>query len=191
MNGWDTLERLVYQDLPLYSPAAEERTNEVYGELYPESLLACLQWMQLRETDTFIDFGSGFGKIALEVFSLGIASEVIGLELSQARHEIAQIAHQRLLQLAPMLFEDRTLAFFQADFLQWPLYKIKSAVLYICATAFSIKLLQALSQAINQCPNIRMLCTLRPLPGLKHLKYQHRIRVEASWDSAFAYFYKS
>lgn len=60
-----------------------------YGELTPNSFRQLMDAVELGSDDTFVDLGSGAGKLVLQAaLTFGVA-RAIGVELGEVRHEIA------------------------------------------------------------------------------------------------------
>lgn len=163
--------------------------SESYGEILYQSMNKLLAIMPLSESDVFVDFGSGVGKIVAQVFLNSAVKEAYGIEIRSSLHEQAIIASQRIYQDLPEFYSgNRKLHFLMGDFLDIPLPKI--TVAFINSTCFTQKLLLSLGNVLNHIPSIHTVFSTRPIGSLQDLKFKNAVRVECSWDSALCYVYK-
>jgi SAM-dependent methyltransferase len=63
-----------------------------YGEMLPQGMRALIAATRLRSNDTFVDVGSGSGKLVLQAAADAGVARSVGLELSPTRHAMAQRA---------------------------------------------------------------------------------------------------
>lgn len=63
-----------------------------YGEMLPQGMRALMAATRLRSNDTFVDVGSGSGKLVLQAAADAGVARSVGLELSPTRHAMAQRA---------------------------------------------------------------------------------------------------
>ena len=166
----------------------DQNVCPTYGELLFPSLAKLLKSLKLNENDTFLDLGSGLGKLAMMVFYLSSVQQVKGIEASMP---LFKISNQKLNQFKSdcfHLFEGgRILNIEYGNFLEADLHK--TTIAYACSTCFSSRLLNKIGIKMNQTPSIRYVLSLRPLPSLTRLKFLRVEEIECSWDSALCYIY--
>merc|ERR1719191_1491924 len=80
--------------------AREKNTtfHATYGEFHAEGVSALLDALNVTGDDVFCDLGSGTGKVVMQAFLERRTREAIGVELSEARHENAIHARDRLAE---------------------------------------------------------------------------------------------
>jgi SAM-dependent methyltransferase len=166
----------------------DQKICVTYGELLFPSLALLLNSLPLTEHDTFLDMGSGLGKLAIMAFYLGPMPRVRGIEASLALYEQSIKPLAQLKIDCPELFAGlRRLKFEYGNFLEADLSDI--TVAYCCSTCFSQSLLCEIGHKVNKTPSIRYLLSLRPVPTLTRLKFKKVVELECSWDSALCYVY--
>ena len=62
--------------------------NPVYGEISPEGVGILIAALNVTETDTVYDLGSGFGRFLVQTFLEIRVARAVGVELSGKRHEV-------------------------------------------------------------------------------------------------------
>jgi len=80
--------------------------QKTYGEFTSEGVDVLLETLNVSSGDVFCDLGSGAGKVVMQAYLQRRPKEAIGIELSEARHKLAEVAHSRLLTLAPAVASD-------------------------------------------------------------------------------------
>jgi hypothetical protein len=162
--------------------------SETYGEILYPSINKLISLVTLTDQDVFVDYGSGVGKIAAQVFLNTPVKEAIGIELLPGLHEQAMAAGNRLAEDLPGFYaNDRKLTFILGDFLKTHLPTATVAV--VCAPCFPQVILNALGQMLENTPSIHTIFTLRPISTIKRLPFKRAVRVEGSWDTSLCYVY--
>jgi hypothetical protein len=153
-----------------------------YGEIIPGQLARLLS--NHRELTTFIDLGSGKGNLCMEACSISHLQSVIGLELLPDR--IAQSLklkkeHSNLMKHCQFYLHDLCTAFTAHK---------TPALAYLCATCFTIDLLEKLSVWLTDDKLIKSIITLKPLPlNATYWKVSKIGMVFCTWDSTVYYQY--
>lgn len=162
---------------------------ETYGEILYESIVHLLSQMTLSEQDSFLDLGSGLGKVVIQVFLQSAVKESRGIEIIPELYDQSIIASQKIKEALPVFFEkERKLTFQLGSFLEIPLHG--ASILLIGSVLFSPAMLCALGKIIDSTDSIHTVLTLRPILTLKRLTFKKVIRVECSWDTALCYLYQ-
>jgi hypothetical protein len=180
----------VYEYAHIRSEESIKQNNipETDGEILFPSVNKLLEIMALKADDSFIDLGSGAGKVVAQVFLQSGVKEAYGIELLPALYQQAVVAAEKIQQdLSAFYQEGRKLTFLQGDFLEMPLPQ--ATVVLICSTCFSQPMLESLGYIINGMPSVRLILTLRPISTLNRLRFKKTVRIECSWDSALCYIY--
>jgi hypothetical protein len=174
-----------------YQPG-EKESNEVnkvfltYGEILYPSVNKFLNYMDITEDDVFYDLGSGIGKVALQVFLKTPVKKAFGLEASESRTAMAQKVYNNVKQEFPELFENgRELGTSVANFLEADLSD--ATIIYSCSTCFSEELLSDMGKAIDRCPNIRYVVSLKQIPS--KVPFDRILEIECTWDKTKCYVY--
>lgn len=172
----------------IHTQRAFTNINETYGEIFYAGIDKLLSVMNLSEKDVFVDYGSGLGKVVIQVFLKSLVKEAYGIEISAELHQHAASIAQKTQKDLPEFYNDgRKLTFLQGDFLKTPI--TTATVALVTATCFTQPLLAALGQVIEHTPSIHTVLSLRPIHTLQRLTFQKTIRIECSWDTALCYVY--
>jgi hypothetical protein len=170
------------------SSSVTSSISETYGEILPSGIDKLLSEICLCEDDVFYDFGSGLGKLAVQVFLKSDVKQVVGIELLPALHQQAVAAALKLKHDLPRFFDDnRNITFIVGSFLDAPSHD--ASVILLASPCFSPSLMQSVETLVNSLPNLRAVLTLRPMHGLKNLTYKKSIHIQCSWDAALCYLY--
>lgn len=163
---------------------------DVYGEVLYPSVDKLLSAVPLSDTDVFVDYGSGLGKMVIQVFLKSLVKEAYGIEILPELNQQALIAAHRLQHDLPEFFENqRKLTFLSGSFLELRL--ASPTVAMIVSTCFTQSVLNALGTIIEATPSLHTVLTLRPIRTLKRLPFKKTIRIECSWDTVLCYVYSN
>ncbi|KTD35856.1 hypothetical protein Lnau_0840 [Legionella nautarum] len=194
INDTDTLCQhyltILYHEVQQKNPIITGNLCETYGEILYPSVNKLLSAIQLSDADVFVDYGSGVGKMLIQVFLKTVVKEAYGIEIVPELHQQALNAAQRLQQELPDFYQNnRKLTFWLGNFLEIPIPSATVAI--IVSTCFSQPLLNALGKIIEATPSIHTVLSLRPVSTLQRLPFKKAIAVECSWDSALCYIYST
>jgi hypothetical protein len=179
-----------------YAYTSEEKINQekdfvfsIYGEILPPSIDYLLSIIKLTEKDTFVDLGSGIGKICLQVFMNSEVNKIYGIEVCEHRHSIALNALKRAKRESPILFKkDKEILFIKENFLNFDFSN--ATVLLMCSTCFNDDLMTILGNKINETATIRCAISLRQLCNIDRLTLFKKVNILTSWsDSSPCYIY--
>jgi hypothetical protein len=181
---------MIYQAIPrtVELSSSKRMIAETYGEILYPSVNRLLSQVKLTEQDVFCDFGSGLGKLALQVFMLTPVRAVHAIEIIPALHAAAARAEERLRSDLPQFYaDDRKLVLTLGSFLNVPIQS--ATVVLLGSPCYSPDMLDTVAARIDSIQGVRTVLSLRPLFALKRLRFQHVIRIECSWDTALCYLY--
>lgn len=167
---------------------ARENVSQTYGELLYPSVKKMLGEFNPKESDVFLDLGSGLGKCALQAFMQTPVKKVLGIEASDRLFEQSHVAFLKLKNDFPFFWQgDRQLELMHDNFLtaDWQ----DTSLVYTCSTCFTQNLLAEIGRKINQHTSVQQAMSLRPLPTLTRLKLKNVFSVECSWDSSLCFHY--
>jgi hypothetical protein len=180
---------ILYHDVQR-NRASVENICESYGEILYPGVDKLLSAIKLSVQDIFVDYGSGLGKMVIQVFLKSLVKEAYGIEIVPELHQHALHAAQRLKQELPEFYEEnRKLTFLVGNFLEIPLTKVTVAL--INSTCFTQQLLNDLGKQIEHTPSIHTVLSMRPIHTLERLPFKKTVRIECSWDTALCYIYGS
>ena len=163
---------------------------ESYGEILYPSVDKLLSAIELSDRDVFVDYGSGLGKIVIQIFLKSLVKEAYGIEILPELHLHALNASQRLQHDLPEFYKnERKLTFLLGNFLEIPLSK--ATVALVNSTCFTQQLLSDLGKIIEHTRNIHTVLSLRPIHTLQRLVFKKSIRIECSWDTTLCYIYRN
>lgn len=164
------------------------RGNEIYGELYYNSIVKLQKYLGLSKHDHFLDVGSGLGKVVFQIFLESDIASVNGIEINYNRYAVSHQIKELMVQQLPLIFrQNGSIDLIHGDFLQRKFDDI--TVLYLCANAFSFEFINAIVDKINEMPNVKKVVSSRKLPHLKHFLLNDKIFLHATWASTSCYIY--
>merc|ERR1711963_964671 len=84
-------------------------TGDAYMETAAEGVPVLLDAIasfgeNLGASDTFVDLGSGLGKLVLQVFLTTDVGRAVGIEIIEERHHLASMARKAALGLGPTIY---------------------------------------------------------------------------------------
>ena len=134
----------------------------LYGELTPLGFRKLAARIKLVANDSFVDCGSGLGRLCFQAVSEFSCRAACGVEFAASRHELAVEAAAQLpeaISSCVKLVEGdcSDAALWAAD---GPLDG--TTVVYLGSLMFSAELMDALARRIETCPApLRAICTLK------------------------------
>jgi len=179
---------ILYHESEIKGISTTHDVCQIYGEILYPGVDKILAVIQPSESDVFVDYGSGLGKMVLQVFLKSLVKAAYGIEIVPELYQHACNATQRLQQDLPGFYQQgRTLSFLSGDFLQ---VRIATATIaMVTSTCFSQSLLNQLGTIFEQTPSIHTVLSLRPFKTLERLAFRRTIRIESSWDTVLCYVY--
>lgn len=132
------------------------RSSPTYGEIHPSAVERLLEHLQLGKRDVLYDFGSGIGKVVLQVAMSEAVRRIVGIELVAGRHAIAERVLARAR--ARDLLRTRRVDLLDADFMRVDVSD--ATVVYTCSTAFSDPFMRSLARRLARLrPGLRLVTT--------------------------------
>jgi SAM-dependent methyltransferase len=168
------------------SDSEHAKGNEIYGELYYQSVEKLLKHLKIGSSDHFLDIGSGLGKLIFQVFLTTPAYAVTGVEINAKRYAISNQVKTLMMNRQDVVGKG-ILNIIEGDFLYIHFKDVTIA--YVCSTVFSYELLEAIGQKINAMSTVHTVVSLRKLPGLLNFKLSKTLLLQGTWDSTFCYIY--
>jgi hypothetical protein len=181
---------ILYHNAQRKNDAVANNVCETYGEVLYPGVDKFLSLIQPSNRDVFVDYGSGFGKMVIQVFLKSLVRAAYGIESVPELHQHASNAAQRLKNELPEFYQNRRkLDFILGNFLEVPLTTVTIA--FVSSTCFTQSLLNALGKKLELTPSVHTVLSLRPISVLERLSFKRTIRIECSWDSALCYVYSN
>jgi len=120
------IDSIYQQSTGFQSYSSEEKNNYmaedicyVYGELLYPSTVKLIKKLNLNESDTLLDLGSGLGKFALQVFVSSCVGNIVGIEATKPLFDQSQVMLAKLKKEVPFFWEpNRTLNLIYGNFLE-------------------------------------------------------------------------
>ena len=153
------------------------RGSATYGELQPTATLRLLASLALTPDDVFVDLGAGIGKVALAAAMYTPVGHARGVELSEERVSLANIARQRAVDARRV--DPRRYSVRCDDICTAAVNDV--TVAYTCSTAFSTRFLMRLASHVATAPRIRCFLTFRDLDPHPAWRLDHVVRLDVSW----------
>jgi len=159
-----------------------------YGEILFPSMEKIIQTISFHDHDIFIDYGSGLGKIAAQVFLSTPAKAVYGIEIEPELYESSiRSTNHIAAELPEFYYPNRKLEFFCGDFLSYPLPN--ATIIMVASPCFGLSMINQLAKRFDEEPNLRYIISLRPIDQMKRLSFKKAIPVQGTWDKALCYIY--
>ena len=168
-----------------YQPGEKEENKKhkiflTYGEISYSSMDVIIKNLSIQKNDVFYDLGSGIGKIPLYFYLKTPVKKASGIEASVERQYYADNVYQAVKQKFPKLFnEERELYTLQGNFLKADISD--ASIVYSCSTCFDEELLTEMGKILDNCPNLRYVISMKPIPLLS-LILTEVLEVECTWD---------
>jgi len=185
MNDVTATLRRLYRGVDGYEIGARQerriertRSSATYGEIMPAASVQLIDALELGPTDTFVDLGSGVGKLVMTAALRSDVGRAIGVELGRDRHRDA-VSVVRAAEadgvLTPGVVELRN-----QDILRTSL--AGATVLYTCSTAFPYEFTERVAQRVGRLRRPVRFVTLQELdcdvPGFALAQV---LRLDMSW----------
>lgn len=167
-----------------------------YGEITAEGVRQLLQSMGLGNDDTadvFYDAGSGVGRLVAQLYLEHRALNVIGVELSKQRHDMAVESWQRLQESVGESTEQ--VRFLNEDVLETDFSD--ATHIYLSSLCFPRDVIDAIQVKLITCAdagNLRVVAALSDLTLLEHSENQrwakHQKEIRMTWGGSRVRIYK-
>ena len=160
----------------------------LYGEITALGFRSLAARLQLASSDSFVDLGSGLGRVVFQAVREHGVARSVGVEMAGSRHELAEAA----LASENADIADRV-ALVAADCSDPALWRAPDAllrgitVIYMGSLMFSPELMTRLAQLIESSPSVRAVATLkrftddRPPGGFRECSDAEKC--ETSWTA--------
>ena len=192
---------------PLLSEDEEDMVDasggsHIYGEITPAGVDQLLGWIGRRLCNlgftqlpclggscdkfhdwTFVDLGSGVGRMVLHVAMRWGASRSCGVELSQSRHAVATSVAS--LAAEQGLVSSQRVEFVCCDLLRaQPHLRGNNVGVYCASLLFDDEVMHKLASMLDSHTNVRWVASLRELPSqsMSDLRLDTVLRLPMSWD---------
>lgn len=166
--------------------ASYGENEQIYGELNFYAARHLLSKLNIKEEDSILDIGSGFGRFIIQSFLESKAQAVYGVELNQKRYDIAAKAISRLHSYNHDT-NNRILKNIFADITKIEAPNVTH--IYTCSTVFPPILLHKIGDLVNFSKTIKKVASLRKIPNLANHKLANIIYLSCSWETVPCYIY--
>jgi hypothetical protein len=193
---------------PTLTPSEEEEVDasggsHIYGEITSDGVNILMSWVsgRLREHITgkpwsFVDLGSGVGRMCMQVYLAWGAACATGVELSRTRHEAAERAAQMAVQMGALPPSGNGLRFVCSDLLLASEHLEGGSGrgwvgVYIASLLFDEKMMSKVDELLERSSQVLWVATLQRLPDREgaSLRLDGTLRVPMSWGDACVYLY--
>lgn len=173
--------------------AEKDKVFLTYGEILYPSLNKIINYMDINENDVFYDFGSGVGKVALQMLLNTPIKKAVGIEAHKKRNDVAVKVYQQVKKEFKELLENRHLDCLNTNFLE---VDVKDAtIIYTCSTLFEPVLLADIARIVDTCPNMKYLISIPSVKfdyahvPTKNLLVEEIMDIDCTWDKTVCYIY--
>ena len=180
---------ILYQKLPKHNDNQNRQIiADTYGEVLAPEINKLITHFNFCQDDTFLDLGSGNGRITAYIFLSTKIKAAYGIELQPSLYQQAHMLAIQIKKDFSGLLAQRQIQFYQGNFLSTSFCNANS--LFINSTCFHPSLLSKLTKLINENQQIHTILSLRPLPKLT-LPFKKIFNLECSWDTARCHVYSN
>lgn len=131
----------------------------IYGEIVSKGIRRLFDKINLSEDDVLYDLGSGTGKVPIQFAMETPCKSNIGIELGETRHKASIRALESMKTSGKeelVTAAEENIAFYKGNILaDDPCWTSDATVLFICATAFPLALMNPLVAKIRTCKSVR------------------------------------
>ena len=168
----------------------ETAPPSTYGEVTVRGARQLFHFMDLYKRNQekekkveFWDLGSGVGRLVIQSFiEIPSISRAVGIELCPSRHDMALRARSSILNIVKK--ERSRLDFIQGDILDTS-NTITATHIYVASLCFTADMMHSLANILlseNNCPNIKTVASLQPIPFAGRKVPACRLEyIEMSW----------
>jgi precorrin-6B methylase 2 len=159
----------------------EKGVYATYGEIKFDSIEDLIKEANITKDDIFYDLGSGSGKVVMQVYTNTSLNKAVGIEYFKKRHMMSEHALKKLYNFYPNNLENnKILTYYQGNILNFDI--TDATVIFMCSTCFNTDLMDGIFEKIKQCPNIRMVISLKEYDNYKEiLPNKKEIKIKCSW----------
>lgn len=179
----------LYQD-NAYSIPEEERAlisdtggSATYGEITYESVQKLLEKLHPTNKDIFMDLGSGFGRMVIQVYLQSKVKESIGVELSRARHNAAVQAKEKLFKVGYKK-HGRAIEFWNQNILDAPIDK--ATIVFLDGCMFQSKFKNQIIDKLVKADHPIRIVSVVALDERPDLEEVERLNLPTSWNAVGA-----
>ncbi len=182
------LQNEYYANRSGYLQLSEEERNKcysqeifvTYGEILPEGVATLVNAINPTTKDSFVDLGSGIGKVSLQWFLTTPVKNSFGIEANFTRWRHSEEILQKVKRSHTQQFSNnRRLMFLHENILNFDFSEV--TLVFANSTCFSDKLIRAIVSKINKQDKIRIFMSTQEVSGLKNLAYEYVIPIATSW----------
>lgn len=160
-----------------------QTVNTTYGEMLSESVDKIIEECHIGETDIISDFGSGQGKITLQMFVNGNVKKAYGIEIVTNRWITSCNVLGELFKSHPeYLGCGRICQFTNANIKDY-MDVGDTTVAYMCSTLYPNNLMEIIQNKLKECPKLRTIITHKEWKGFESLCPTHTtLTLDCTWS---------
>ena len=159
-----------------------------YGEITYESAKTLLKDLRLTKKDVFYDLGCGIGKFVVQAYLSTPVKKSAGIELSSQRINQAKEVKEHLIN-SKNIKRGKKLEFYEENITK---SNLKDAtVVFMCATCFSEKLMNEMTEKLSNLKKGLRVLTLKQLTENKKFALLKEYTLPMTWsDKSTVYLYR-
>ena len=165
-------------------PLNEKLFYSGYGEIKYDGVIDIIKNIDIKESDTLLDLGSGTGRFCIEFFLLTNIQKVIGIELETNRFTLSTLI---LNKFNHKIKKERSIVFYNENINSFD-FNIAN-IIYCCALCFGEKLIKNIIEKLRFHKNLKYFICSNEIE-CDFLKLYKKIMIKTSWsddDSLFIY----
>ena len=194
MDKNNLVERYIpklYKDINGFTINSNDKVHELqksrdtifttYGEILQPSVSSLINEIDITRDDVIYDLGSGIGKVCAQLFLQTNAKKIVGIEIVETRHNVANRTKNKLSSKFPSKFRNQRLEFLNMDINDTDMSE--ATLIYMCSTCYSEALLNGIVDKIDKLPNVRAIISLKQLPRAPtKLPIISEVKIPCSWS---------
>lgn len=157
-----------------------------YGTMLDSGLKSLVETIQIKNTDVFVDFGSGMGNVCFYI-NLMTGAKTIGIEFIEQRHSTAE----SVLQAATTVLQEPSflkITFIKDNFVNFK--NFEATIIFTNSIMFDKETLGIIQDLSLKCNSLRYLISSQELINSKNFTLLKRIDCPASWGNSHLYIYE-
>jgi len=184
---YEELEEVFYSKRGYIIPSKERQKidatggSATYGEAMPEGIQRMVELLPFGPDCTFVDLGSGLGRMVIQMACTTQVCKSVGIELSATRQDQAEWVLQEARSRWPDLAS-------RLDAVELVTDDVTRCNLeggthfFLCSTAFSASACRNIADRLVELRSFRVLLTSRQLPPIASLRKVGEFPCEFSWN---------
>ena len=159
--------------------------NATYGTITPKGVEKLINHLNIDNSDTFLDLGSGIGNVVVQFALNSNVEKALGVEYVKSRYNQSINYVNEFRKEFANEFNNTQVEIQNKDINNFNINS--SSIIFTCSTCFPKELMQVIKNKCENNPNLKYFITQKKLDGDTSLKYVGNVVVECSWNKNCAH----